>query len=160
MRGGRTDMFGLMPSASNSCRCGLHHLCSVFVETPAKYANCCLVIAFIKKLRISLNFVDFCHDSAKQASLMALAAPKIHSSFFTLHLFARGRVFFARGRVLRKRGRVFSKSRPLLEIMGRAGPQGLSSPPSAPWWPAAQAVATGGWNGREGTGLPASHDTT
>jgi predicted histone-like DNA-binding protein len=27
---------------------------------------------------INFNFVDFCHDSAKQASLMAFAAPKVH----------------------------------------------------------------------------------
>jgi hypothetical protein len=115
MRGGRTDMFGLMPSASNSCRCGLHHLCSVFVETPAKYANCCLVIAFIKKLRISLNFVDFCHDSAKQASLMALAAPKIHSSFFTLHssFIRQGPSIFCLGPGIAQEGPgIFKKSAP------------------------------------------------
>ena len=30
--------------------------------------------------QFSINFVDFCHDSAKQASLMALAAPKVPNS--------------------------------------------------------------------------------
>ena len=30
------------------------------------------------------SFHDFCHDSAKQASLMALAAPKVQRSMFTL----------------------------------------------------------------------------
>ena len=36
--------------------------------------------------QFSINFVDFCHDSAKQASLKALAAPKVlHSPFFTVH---------------------------------------------------------------------------
>ena len=37
------------------------------------------------------NFVDFCHDSAKQASLMALAAPKVQDSGFRFqeHLKAR-----------------------------------------------------------------------
>jgi hypothetical protein len=28
----------------------------------------------------NVNFVDYCHDSAKQASLMALAAPRVQSS--------------------------------------------------------------------------------
>ena len=27
-----------------------------------------------------INFVDFCHDSAKQVNLMALAAPKVQVS--------------------------------------------------------------------------------
>ena len=26
---------------------------------------------------LKINFVDFCHDSAKHASMMALAAPKV-----------------------------------------------------------------------------------
>ena len=34
----------------------------------------------------NLNFVDFCHDSAKQASLMALAAPKLQSPSFCLQV--------------------------------------------------------------------------
>ena len=29
-----------------------------------------------------LTSVDFCHDSAKQASLMALAAPEVHRTFY------------------------------------------------------------------------------
>ncbi len=30
------------------------------------------------------SFHDFCHDSAKQASLMALAAPKVQRSMFNV----------------------------------------------------------------------------
>ena len=36
-------------------------------------------------LFFTFNFVDFCHDSAIQASLIALTAPKVHSSLFTFH---------------------------------------------------------------------------
>ena len=35
--------------------------------------------------QFSINFVDFCHDSAKQASLMALAAPKVPNSQFSIN---------------------------------------------------------------------------
>ena len=31
-------------------------------------------------LQFLINFVDFCHDSAKRASTMALAAPKVLNS--------------------------------------------------------------------------------
>ena len=33
---------------------------------------------FFGKNEVEINCVDFCHDSAKQASLMALTAPKIN----------------------------------------------------------------------------------
>ena len=33
-----------------------------------------------RPIMFKVNFVDFCHDSAKQASLMALAAPKVQCS--------------------------------------------------------------------------------
>jgi hypothetical protein len=62
-----------------------------------------------------LNFVDFCHDSAKQASLMALAAPKIHSSFFTLHssFIRQGPSIFCQGPGIAQEGPgIFKKSAP------------------------------------------------
>ena len=36
------------------------------------------------------SFHDFCHDSAKQASLMALAAPKVQCSMFNVQRFSSG----------------------------------------------------------------------
>jgi hypothetical protein len=41
------------------------------------FANCSILYVIF-----NFNFVDFCHDSAKQASLMALAAPKVQFSIF------------------------------------------------------------------------------
>ena len=37
-----------------------------------------------RPIMFKVNFVDFCHDSAKQASLMALAAPKVQCSKFNV----------------------------------------------------------------------------
>ena len=37
-----------------------------------------MIFIFVSSFRF--NFVDFCHDSANQASLMALAAPKVQVS--------------------------------------------------------------------------------
>ena len=34
-----------------------------------------------------VNYVDFCHDSANQASLMAFAAPKVQEMFFSEAMF-------------------------------------------------------------------------
>ncbi len=36
----------------------------------------------------NFSFADFCHDSAKQASLMALAAPKVQLSTFNFQLYS------------------------------------------------------------------------
>ena len=41
-----------------------------------------LLIVAPEGMLVNVNFVDFCHDSAKQASLMALAAPKVQCSMF------------------------------------------------------------------------------
>ena len=41
-----------------------------------------LLIVAPEGVQVNVNFVDFCHDSAKQASLMALAAPKVQCSTF------------------------------------------------------------------------------
>jgi hypothetical protein len=37
----------------------------------------------INNFQFSINFVDFCRDSAKQASLLALTAPKVLNFQFT-----------------------------------------------------------------------------
>ena len=44
----------------------------------------CLTQASTLNSQFPINFVDFCHDSAKQASLMALAAPKVLNSPFSI----------------------------------------------------------------------------
>lgn len=40
-----------------------------------------VVFRKLKILGILINCVDFCHDSAKHASMMALAAPKVEKSW-------------------------------------------------------------------------------
>jgi hypothetical protein len=40
-----------------------------------------LVGPFFAKNEVGINCIDFCHDSAKQARLMALAAPKVEKSW-------------------------------------------------------------------------------
>ena len=43
-----------------------------------------LLIVAPEGMLVNVNFVDFCHDSAKQASLMALATPKVQRSMFNV----------------------------------------------------------------------------
>ena len=52
-----------------------------------------LIFTAVKKLKpcgIHFNFVDFCHDSAKYASIMALAAPKVHQYFTLIFVLIKG----------------------------------------------------------------------
>jgi hypothetical protein len=55
--------------------------------------NSILFMSFIVRLSFytfsifNFSFADFCHDSAKQASLMALAAPKVQFSARRLQRF-------------------------------------------------------------------------
>ena len=48
----------------------------IFEDAEAKYDDW---PCFFGNNEVEINCVDFCHDSAKQASLMALTAPKIEN---------------------------------------------------------------------------------
>ena len=44
-----------------------------------------IIKSLVLEAYLLLNFVDFCHDSANHASMVALAAPKVLASCFLPH---------------------------------------------------------------------------